>query len=108
MQKAIAAVERALGADGRVLVRYSGTEKKARVMIEGQDEREIRAHAETIADVLKRALARPEPGSPNAPSCVTCGRARCRNGAWRWCSRRRRCGRSTGPPSSGSACPGWC
>jgi phosphoglucosamine mutase len=57
VQKAIAAAEGALGADGRVLVRYSGTEKKARVMIEGQDEREIKTHAETIADVLKRALA---------------------------------------------------
>jgi phosphoglucosamine mutase len=56
--KAIASAEKALGADGRVLVRYSGTEKKARVMIEGQDEGEIKAHAEAIADVLKRALAR--------------------------------------------------
>jgi phosphoglucosamine mutase len=55
--KAIASAEKALGADGRVLVRYSGTEKKARVMIEGRDEREIRAHAETIAETLKRALA---------------------------------------------------
>jgi phosphoglucosamine mutase len=54
---AIASAEKALGADGRVLVRYSGTEKKARVMIEGQDERAIRGHAETIADVLKRALS---------------------------------------------------
>jgi phosphoglucosamine mutase len=57
VQKAISATEKALGADGRVLVRYSGTEKKARVMVEGQDEREIKTHAETIADVLKRALA---------------------------------------------------
>jgi phosphoglucosamine mutase len=56
VQKAIAAAEQALGTDGRVLVRYSGTEKKARVMIEGQDERAIRAHAETIAECLKRAL----------------------------------------------------
>jgi phosphoglucosamine mutase len=56
VQKAIASAEQSLGADGRVLVRYSGTEKKARVMIEGQDERTIRAHAETIAEVLKRAL----------------------------------------------------
>jgi phosphoglucosamine mutase len=55
--KAIASAEKALGSDGRVLVRYSGTEKKARVMIEGRDEREIRAHAETIAETLKRALA---------------------------------------------------
>jgi phosphoglucosamine mutase len=57
VQKAIAAAEGALGSDGRVLVRYSGTEKKARVMIEGLDEKIIRGHAEQIADVLKRAVS---------------------------------------------------
>jgi phosphoglucosamine mutase len=56
VQKAIAAAEAAMGADGRVLVRYSGTEKKARVMIEGRDEATIRAHAEEIAAALKRAV----------------------------------------------------
>ena len=35
VQKLIAKVESELGADGRVVVRYSGTESKARVMIEG-------------------------------------------------------------------------
>jgi phosphoglucosamine mutase len=57
VQKAIAAAQTAMGAEGRVLVRYSGTERKARVMVEGQDERSIRGHAETIAEALKRALA---------------------------------------------------
>ncbi|HXU61637.1 MAG TPA: phosphoglucosamine mutase, partial [Polyangia bacterium] len=37
VQKVIAAVEKSLGSDGRVVVRYSGTESKARVMIEGTD-----------------------------------------------------------------------
>jgi phosphoglucosamine mutase len=55
---AIAAVERKLGADGRVVVRYSGTESKARVMIEGTDEAGIRAQAEEIASVLQRELGR--------------------------------------------------
>ncbi len=55
--KAIAGVEQDLGADGRVVVRYSGTESKARIMIEGTDEVRIRAHAEDIAGVMKRALA---------------------------------------------------
>jgi phosphoglucosamine mutase len=54
----IAAVERKLGADGRVVVRYSGTESKARVMIEGTDEAGIRAQAEEIASVLQRELGR--------------------------------------------------
>jgi phosphoglucosamine mutase len=57
VQKAIADVEARLGDDGRVLVRYSGTEMKARVMVEGPDARAIRADAESIADELKRALA---------------------------------------------------
>ena len=48
----IRAVERDLGDDGRVLVRYSGTEAKARVMIEGPDEGAIRERAQAIADAL--------------------------------------------------------
>jgi phosphoglucosamine mutase len=55
--KVIAGVESSLGAEGRVNVRYSGTEPKARVMIEGPDEKTIRAHAEEIVNALKQALA---------------------------------------------------
>jgi phosphoglucosamine mutase len=51
----IGAVERELGDDGRVLVRYSGTEAKARVMIEGMDEAVIQRHATAIAEALERA-----------------------------------------------------
>jgi phosphoglucosamine mutase len=51
----IAAVERELGSDGRVLVRYSGTESKVRVMIEGMDEAKIKGWAEEIAGVLQHA-----------------------------------------------------
>ena len=39
------------------MVRYSGTESKARVMIEGTDEAGIKAHADEIARTLKAALA---------------------------------------------------
>lgn len=53
----IADVEHALGDGGRVLVRYSGTEMKARVMVEGDDDAAIRKHAQTIADALVEALA---------------------------------------------------
>jgi phosphoglucosamine mutase len=52
----IAKIEGALGGDGRVVVRYSGTEPKARVMIEGKDEKVIKAYADEIALELQRAL----------------------------------------------------
>jgi phosphoglucosamine mutase len=47
-------VEADLAGDGRVLVRYSGTETKARVMIEGPDESMIRTRAEQIAAEMTR------------------------------------------------------
>jgi phosphoglucosamine mutase len=57
VQRLIAQVERDLGADGRIVVRYSGTESKARVMIEGTDEAGIRAQAAEVAQALERELA---------------------------------------------------
>jgi len=57
VQAAIARVEGVLGQGGRVLVRYSGTEMKARVMIEGDDAAAIRTMAHEIADALVAALA---------------------------------------------------
>jgi phosphoglucosamine mutase len=54
--RTIAGVERALGAEGRVLVRFSGTENKARILVEGTDAKKIRAHADAIAEELRKAL----------------------------------------------------
>jgi phosphoglucosamine mutase len=54
--RAIASVEKALGEEGRVLVRFSGTENKVRVLVEGTDAKKIRLHAEGIADELRKAL----------------------------------------------------
>jgi phosphoglucosamine mutase len=52
IKDAINAVEREMAGRGRLIVRYSGTENLARVMIEGQDEAAIRNHAESIAQVI--------------------------------------------------------
>jgi phosphoglucosamine mutase len=52
-QAALAKATGELGKRGRILVRYSGTENLVRVMVEGEDEAQIRAIAETLRDVLK-------------------------------------------------------
>jgi phosphoglucosamine mutase len=54
--KAVERVESALDGRGRVLVRYSGTEPKARIMVEGDDEKQIREYADDLAEALRRAL----------------------------------------------------
>ncbi len=57
VQACIADVEKQLGDTGRVLVRYSGTELKCRVMVEGDDSATIKAAAARIAESLQLALA---------------------------------------------------
>jgi phosphoglucosamine mutase len=54
--QAIKAGESRLKADGRVLVRYSGTENLLRVMIEGVDKPMITAMAQEIADTAQREI----------------------------------------------------
>ena len=49
----IAAVEKTLDGRGRTLVRYSGTEMLARVMLEGEDESKIRVMAQQIAELIR-------------------------------------------------------
>lgn len=49
-------VEMELGNDGRLLLRYSGTENLARVMIEGKDQTAIETQARRLANVIENAL----------------------------------------------------
>jgi phosphoglucosamine mutase len=56
VMKSIRAAERELDGNGRVVVRYSGTEKLARVMIEAESEAAMRRHTDAIADAIQQAI----------------------------------------------------
>jgi phosphoglucosamine mutase len=49
IQEAVAQAERRLGANGRIVLRPSGTEPVIRVMVEGKDERLVRELAKSLA-----------------------------------------------------------
>jgi phosphoglucosamine mutase len=49
-------IEAELGSRGRLLLRYSGTEPLARVMLEGERQDEIEKHADELATVIKKTL----------------------------------------------------
>jgi len=55
-RQAIHEAEKRLGANGRLLVRYSGTEPKLRIMTEGEDEPLIRQVAQDLAQGLETVL----------------------------------------------------
>jgi phosphoglucosamine mutase len=54
---AIRAAEEELKDCGRVVIRYSGTEPLARVMIEAESEEAMRRHADAIADAIRAELS---------------------------------------------------
>jgi phosphoglucosamine mutase len=59
MRHAIDHVENVLGERGRVLVRWSGTEPKLRVMVEGEDEKAIASFASEILEAARKDMAAP-------------------------------------------------
>ena len=56
VMQAIRAAESELDGNGRVVVRYSGTEKLARVMIEAETEKLMRRHTDAIAAAIQQAI----------------------------------------------------
>lgn len=56
IQGAIHAAEQDLNGTGRVVVRYSGTEALARVMIEAESQERMERHANAIAEAIEKAL----------------------------------------------------
>jgi phosphoglucosamine mutase len=56
VMKVIQSVEQRLGNAGRVLVRFSGTEPKVRILIEGEDGARNEAYAKEIAEALSKSL----------------------------------------------------
>ncbi|MEO8072546.1 MAG: phosphoglucosamine mutase [Acidobacteriota bacterium] len=55
--EAAAEIEKELDGKGRLLLRYSGTENLARVMIEGKNQMEIEAQANSLAEIIKKSLS---------------------------------------------------
>jgi phosphoglucosamine mutase len=56
IQEAADEVEHELGSEGRLLLRYSGTEPLARIMIEGKSQDEIDRYAARLANVIEQNL----------------------------------------------------
>lgn len=58
VQNAIADAERAIAPRGRALVRYSGTEPKLRILLEGPDAVVLEKHADAIADTVRQVIGK--------------------------------------------------
>ncbi len=56
VQKLLEEAEQRLNGKGRVLLRYSGTEPKIRLLIEGRDETVINGHADRIAGAIQDSI----------------------------------------------------
>jgi len=63
VQAQVEAVEELLSQKGRLLVRYSGTEPLARVMIEGENQFKIEGYADKIAGAIEREIGAGAPRS---------------------------------------------
>ena len=55
-QKLVRQIEEKLDTSGRVLARYSGTESKARIMVEGPDDHTVQTYAEELGQALRTLI----------------------------------------------------
>ena len=53
LRVAMAEIEQQLGENGRLLVRYSGTESLLRIMVEGPKRTLLQQYADTLATIVK-------------------------------------------------------
>jgi len=56
IKKAMTHAEAKLGKEGRILLRYSGTEPLARVMVEGRDSKLVSSLCLELTDAVKKSL----------------------------------------------------
>jgi phosphoglucosamine mutase len=56
LQPRLETLEGQMNGAGRILLRYSGTELLARVMVEGQEQRQIEGIAQELAGIIRRAI----------------------------------------------------
>jgi len=54
--EALAEAERTLGENGRIVLRYSGTEPLVRVMVEAEQQSDVARFSKSIADAVRRAI----------------------------------------------------
>ena len=57
LQAVLGQCRQALGAAGRVVVRYSGTENKIRLLVEARDEADVRRWMAELSRAVRKELA---------------------------------------------------
>ncbi len=60
VKQALEQARKAMGEEGRIVLRYSGTEPLARVMVEAEKEEEVRRWSEAIAQAIREAVGAQE------------------------------------------------
>lgn len=63
--KRLSEIEKRLKDCGRVLIRYSGTERTVRIMIEGEDEQEIARMAQELAEPIRKTIGATHQPTPD-------------------------------------------